>query len=243
MVAVLATAQSKDPFVGTWGSTSPRARTVPVPLRRARRPPTRWRGRVQVSVKNDPASGPVQQWSYTSNLDGKDVPITGNNPNADMVAVKRIDAHTLGHREQEGWQGHDDAEERGRGRRQDADGDDDGHRCARAEDQQRSGVREAVARVVFAREKRRAGAVNGFQSIAAVHRPRPINLVVAATSRSDPTHPPVASRARAASTSSPTTHPSSCGSICHGMPLRRTSRKSAPSWIQPLPAPSSSSNK
>jgi hypothetical protein len=30
-----------------------------------------------------------------SNLDGKDTPITGNNPNADTNAVKRIDTHTL----------------------------------------------------------------------------------------------------------------------------------------------------
>jgi hypothetical protein len=46
-------------------------------------------------VKIEPASGSAQEWSYTSNLDGKDTPITGNNPNADRVAVKRIDAHTL----------------------------------------------------------------------------------------------------------------------------------------------------
>ena len=46
-------------------------------------------------MKAEPASGSAQQWSYTSNLDGKDTPITGNNPNADMVAVRRIDAHTL----------------------------------------------------------------------------------------------------------------------------------------------------
>ena len=46
-------------------------------------------------MKSEPASGSAQQWSYTSDLDGKDTPITGSNPNADMVAVKRIDAHTL----------------------------------------------------------------------------------------------------------------------------------------------------
>ena len=32
---------------------------------------------------------------YTSNLDGQDVPISGNNPNADTVSAKRIDANTL----------------------------------------------------------------------------------------------------------------------------------------------------
>jgi hypothetical protein len=46
-------------------------------------------------VKSEPATGPVQEWSYTSNLDGQDVPISGNNPNADTVSAKRIDANTL----------------------------------------------------------------------------------------------------------------------------------------------------
>jgi len=48
----------------------------------------------KVSVRTEPASGPVQEWSYTTNLDGKDSPVTGN-PNADTIAVKRIDARTL----------------------------------------------------------------------------------------------------------------------------------------------------
>ena len=48
-----------------------------------------------MSVKTEPASGPVAQWSYTSNLDGQDAPVTGNNPNADTIAAKRIDANTL----------------------------------------------------------------------------------------------------------------------------------------------------
>ena len=33
----------------------------------------------KVSVKSEPASGPVQQWSFTSNLDGKETPVAGNN--------------------------------------------------------------------------------------------------------------------------------------------------------------------
>jgi hypothetical protein len=37
----------------------------------------------------------VQEWSYTTNLDGKDSALTGNNPNADTIAAKRIDANTL----------------------------------------------------------------------------------------------------------------------------------------------------
>lgn len=48
-----------------------------------------------MSVKAETAAGATEQWSYTSNLDGKESPITGNNPNSDTITVKRIDAHTL----------------------------------------------------------------------------------------------------------------------------------------------------
>ena len=92
-----------------------------------------------MSVKAETAAGGTEQWSYTSNLDGKESPITGNNPNSDTVTVKRIDAHTLGERQQEGGQGHDQPEERRRGGRQDPHGDDDRHQPARPEDQQRRG--------------------------------------------------------------------------------------------------------
>jgi len=95
-VAVLATAQSKDPFVGTWRLNVAKSKysTGPVPKSITSTYEAAAQG-YKVSVKNEPASGPVLQYSYTTNLDGKDAPVTGNNPNADMVAVKRIDAHTL----------------------------------------------------------------------------------------------------------------------------------------------------
>ena len=48
-----------------------------------------------MTVKSTPATGAAQEWSYTTNLDGSDAKITGNNPNADTIAVKRIDANTL----------------------------------------------------------------------------------------------------------------------------------------------------
>ena len=41
----------------------------------------------KISVTAEPATGAMQRWSYTTNLDGADAPITGNNPNADMTAV------------------------------------------------------------------------------------------------------------------------------------------------------------
>ncbi len=77
--------------------------------------------------------------------------MTGNNPNADTVTVRRIDPRTTGGREQEGRQGHHHAAERPLSRWQDADGDDDRHRRERAEGQQRRGVREGNSVVAVRR--------------------------------------------------------------------------------------------
>ena len=48
----------------------------------------------KVSVTNESASGKTQ-YGYTTNADGTDAKLTGNNPNADTIAVRRIDANTL----------------------------------------------------------------------------------------------------------------------------------------------------
>ena len=95
-VAVLATAQAKDPFVGEWRLNLAKSWYDPGPPPKSTTSIYAAAGQgYKVSVKTEPASGPVQQWSYTSNLDGKDAPISGNNPNADTVAAKRLDANTL----------------------------------------------------------------------------------------------------------------------------------------------------
>jgi hypothetical protein len=96
MAAVIATAQPKDPFVGSWRLNIAKSKYSPGPPPKSQASTYEAAGQgYKVSVKIEPATGPAQQWSYTSNLDGKDTPITGNNPNADMVAVRRIDTHTL----------------------------------------------------------------------------------------------------------------------------------------------------
>ncbi len=95
-VAVLAIAQTKDPFVGTWRLNVAKSKYTPGPAPKSVTATYESAGQgYKVSVKNEPASGPVQQYSYTTSLDGKDSPVTGNNPNADTVAAKRIDANTL----------------------------------------------------------------------------------------------------------------------------------------------------
>ena len=95
-LSVLVAAQPKDPLVGTWNLNVTKSKYSPGPPPKSATSTYEAAGKgYKVSVKQEPASGPAQQWSYTTELDGKDSPITGNNPNADTIAVKRIDAHTL----------------------------------------------------------------------------------------------------------------------------------------------------
>jgi hypothetical protein len=95
-VSVLASAQSKDPFVGAWRMNVAKSKYSPGPAPKSVTSTYEAAGQgYRISVKVEPASGAVQQYSYTTNLDGKDSPMTGNNPNSDMAAVKRIDTHTL----------------------------------------------------------------------------------------------------------------------------------------------------
>src|SRR5688572_11954808 len=49
----------------------------------------------KVIVDNVQADGSIGHWEFTANYDGKDSPMIGNNPNADMVARTRINARTV----------------------------------------------------------------------------------------------------------------------------------------------------
>ena len=94
-LGALAAAQQKDPFVGSWAMNPAKSKyTSSAPKSVKSTYEAAGKG-YKVSVTIEPATGPVQQYSYTTNVDGKDAPITGNNPNADTVAVTRIDANTL----------------------------------------------------------------------------------------------------------------------------------------------------
>jgi len=50
-------------------------------------------GGMKVTVESKNAQGREQKWTYTTMLDGQDVPISGH-PNADMCSVKKVDDRT-----------------------------------------------------------------------------------------------------------------------------------------------------
>ena len=95
-LSMLAIAQSKDPFVGTWRLDTAKSKYSPGPMPKSQTTIYEAAGQgYKVSVRSEPASGAVLEWSYTTALDGKDAKITGINPNADTIAVKRVNATTL----------------------------------------------------------------------------------------------------------------------------------------------------
>jgi hypothetical protein len=95
-LAALSAAQSTDPFVGSWRLNVAKSKYTPGPTPKSVTSTYEAAGKgYKISVRNEPSSGPLQQYSYSTNLDGADVKVTGNNPNADTIAVKRIDATTL----------------------------------------------------------------------------------------------------------------------------------------------------
>ena len=49
---------------------------------------------IKVTVDTVPADGPAIHYTYTANYDGKDNPVTGNNPDRDMTARTRVNATT-----------------------------------------------------------------------------------------------------------------------------------------------------
>jgi hypothetical protein len=96
VLAAPGTAQPADPFVGTWTLNLAKSKHSPGPPPKSTTVTYEAAGPgYKISVKTESASGPTGEWSYTTGLDGKDSPVTGNNPNADTMATKRIDAHTL----------------------------------------------------------------------------------------------------------------------------------------------------
>jgi hypothetical protein len=84
-----------DRLIGTWVLNVAKSRYTPGPAPKQQVSVYEAVGQgVKVSVTGTSAEGKKTAYSFTANLDGKDVPVTGN-PDWDSVAVKRTGADGL----------------------------------------------------------------------------------------------------------------------------------------------------
>jgi hypothetical protein len=91
-VCVTALAQGNDPLVGTWKlnagkSTGPYTSGTSV----FEAAGDGIKGTVDLVGKD----GTAYHWTFTAKYDGKDYPVTGNNPFGDTIAVTRVDPNTV----------------------------------------------------------------------------------------------------------------------------------------------------
>ena len=95
LAVVMIYGQSNDPFVGTWTLNAAKSKYTPGPAPKGITSTYEAAGKgYKVTVKNDTGAGTVQ-YSYTTNLDGKESKVIGNNPNADTIDTRRIGPRTL----------------------------------------------------------------------------------------------------------------------------------------------------
>lgn len=96
LVAVAFVSAQPNPLVGTWVLNTAKSKYTPGPAPKSAQTIVEAAGNgVKFTVHQVPPTGAAQDWSFTTNLDGKSSPITGNNPNGDATAYKRVNATTF----------------------------------------------------------------------------------------------------------------------------------------------------
>src|SRR5262245_54484471 len=89
-------AQSTDPQVGVWKLNLAKSKYSPGPAPKSGTTKIEAAGAgAKVIVDQIAGDGATRHWEFTANYDGKDSPVSGNNPDADMVARTRTNANTV----------------------------------------------------------------------------------------------------------------------------------------------------
>jgi hypothetical protein len=89
-------AQAADPQVGTWKLNVAKSTYHPGPGPKSATTVIEVAGAgAKLTVEQTMADGTVRHWGFTADYDGKDVPVTGDSPDADTVARTRVDANTV----------------------------------------------------------------------------------------------------------------------------------------------------
>ena len=85
-----------DSQVGVWKLNVAKSKYSPGPAPKSATTTIEAAGAgTKVSVDQMRADGTATQWGFSADYDGKDNPMTGNNPDADMIARTRVDANTI----------------------------------------------------------------------------------------------------------------------------------------------------
>ena len=80
-----------DPLLGTWTMDAAKSKFDPGPATKSSTVVFAAAGTgVKVTIDSVSSAGDKSHWEYTAQFDGKDVAVSGTNPDADMIAMTRI---------------------------------------------------------------------------------------------------------------------------------------------------------
>jgi hypothetical protein len=92
----VALAQDKDPANGTWKLNVAKSKFSPGPAPKEMTATIEAAGPGRhVEVSGVTGDGTPLKWGYSGNYDGKDIRVTGTNPDADVVMLKRLSPTTV----------------------------------------------------------------------------------------------------------------------------------------------------
>jgi hypothetical protein len=92
--SVVGMAQPNDPALGVWKLNLAKSKYSPGPAPKEATVTIEAAGPGRkVTVNAVAGDGTPVKWGYSGNFDGKDVRVTGDNPDADVVILKRISAN------------------------------------------------------------------------------------------------------------------------------------------------------
>ena len=92
MFGAAAVAQSTSPLVGTWNLNVAKSKS---PFKSGTSVIEAVGEGIKFTVDLVAADGTKSHWGFTANYDGKDVPVTGDSPYGDTVAVTRVNERTI----------------------------------------------------------------------------------------------------------------------------------------------------
>ena len=92
VACVAAVAQAQDPLVGTWKLNPEKSKA---PYKSGTSVFEAAGDGIKGTVDIAAADGTAYHWTFTARYDGKDNPVTGNNPYGDTVALTRVNPNTV----------------------------------------------------------------------------------------------------------------------------------------------------